>query len=136
VPFADLFIYFFKADISDISVNLFHFSKFSFIGWITDNDRRRLFNLDDAERMPVSFFNGAFKTYLELTLPFYLPWSPSGRMREDRNGFIAVFALLVCLFGEGLRFKKREFEQLQLFPTKIHSSPDIFIWIQNRAFVV
>jgi hypothetical protein len=64
VPFADLFIYFFKADISDISVNLFHFSKFSFIGWITDNDRRRLFNLDDAERMPaVSFFNGAFRTY-------------------------------------------------------------------------
>lgn len=27
------------------------------------NDRRRLFNLDDAERMPVSFFNGAFRTY-------------------------------------------------------------------------
>jgi hypothetical protein len=136
VPFADLFIYFFKADISDISVNLFHFSKFSFIGWITDNDRRRLFNLDDAERMPVSFFNGAFKTYLELTLPFYFrPWSPSKRMREDRNGFIAVFALFVCLWRVcGL---KKEFEQLQLFPTKIHSSPDIlFIWIQNRAFVV
>jgi hypothetical protein len=81
-------------------------------------------------------FSMAHSERMALTLPFYFrPWSPSKRMREDRNGFIAVFALFVCLWRVcGL---KKEFEQLQLFPTKIHSSPDIlFIWIQNRAFVV
>ena len=66
------------------------------MAWIIGNDRWSLFNLDGAERMPVSFFNGALRTYStrhHLTAHYSHQPKLGGQYSKR---FIAFFALFVC----------------------------------------
>jgi hypothetical protein len=97
VPFADLFIHFSFAKLIFPSI-FFIFQNFrSLDGLPTTIDGGYLISTTPKECQ--YRFSMAHSERMALTLPFYFrPWSPSKRMREDRNGFIAVFALFVCLW--------------------------------------
>jgi hypothetical protein len=103
LPFADLFIYFSFAKLIFPSI-FFIFKIFrSLDGLPTTIDGGYLISTTPKECQ--YRFSMAHSERMAFTLPFYLPWSPFKRMREDRNGFIAVFALFICL-GRVCGFKK------------------------------